>query len=517
MKRKGRVSISVIEALSEGLYENILDIVREYVQNAYDAIGERFNGDYSKGLIQIVQSTKKNSLIIHDNGSGMSDEGLDTMVSIGFSTKSKSDVGFRGIGSLAGFTVAKKVIFISKDAASDAPWVLTIDADSIIRMCNDPEIKKNPILIDKAYDMFVEIEQASKAHTKLFEHLLGKESTGTTVILDEIDHECGSLLDKEELERYIARRLPVAFDPDFEYCDEVTKAMKKNVPNWAPVQVELNGENIYKVYKNDNADDDVVRKKVIKDDRGENLAFVWYTMRFRKKMCTDTRGLVTVVKGFTVLDAEQTISQILRFSTINHGYWVSGEIHIISPDVIPTTSRGNLKDNQAKHKLLKHFDGWSKELYGDIRERSELRSAILEDNKHVQAIQKQFQRYDRKTEKSLTTRADIYQVKMTLNQVEERTKELLRSIDRSHKGIVEELELTLEWVEDLRKKIRGKKPIATVERLGLKGKAKGVYTTIEKAILNFDFKKYSKKHDALRGELSSHIYKAVLKKVRKDE
>src|SRR5258708_29855438 len=104
-----RVGSFLLDTLTVGMYENPLHCIREYIQNAYDALLDAIASDVTTASDALITVTiggtgKKQSLSIRDNGTGVpSTQIIDRLISVGNSRKSPSKhAGFRGIGRLAG-------------------------------------------------------------------------------------------------------------------------------------------------------------------------------------------------------------------------------------------------------------------------------------------------------------------------------------------------------------------------------------------------------------------------------
>ncbi len=77
----------IIEVLTTGLYPNKFDVIREYIQNGYDAICE-YNTSYgSTEDLNIQLKIEGKSIFIYDNGIGMNREAIINCRKIGFRGK----------------------------------------------------------------------------------------------------------------------------------------------------------------------------------------------------------------------------------------------------------------------------------------------------------------------------------------------------------------------------------------------------------------------------------------------
>src|SRR5439155_13195310 len=107
----------LISILSRGLYTNPLDCIREYVQNSVDANANTIT-------IQITG----NSVVIRDNGDGMTLAELLQARQVGLSPKSLQEyVGFRGIGLYSGFDLCTRLRITTKTRGEPHLHVLVFD------------------------------------------------------------------------------------------------------------------------------------------------------------------------------------------------------------------------------------------------------------------------------------------------------------------------------------------------------------------------------------------------------
>lgn len=107
---------NIIENLTTAMYENLLIIYREYIQNAADSIDSAIKKnvlDADEAEIHIEINANERKITIADNGVGIPANQFKTiMSSIADSTKDRAeDKGFRGIGRLGGISSCTKLIF----------------------------------------------------------------------------------------------------------------------------------------------------------------------------------------------------------------------------------------------------------------------------------------------------------------------------------------------------------------------------------------------------------------------
>ena len=130
----------IIKALAGGLYPHKFHVIREYIQNAFDAVVS-WKATTNDNNVSISVSIQKPSIFIYDNGTGMDRHTLNEYRKVGFSKKVIGEsVGFRGIGKLAGISVAKKLIVTTSPFGVSEKYTLVFDAEAMLKEID--ELKK---------------------------------------------------------------------------------------------------------------------------------------------------------------------------------------------------------------------------------------------------------------------------------------------------------------------------------------------------------------------------------------
>jgi len=123
----------IIEVLTSGLYPDVFHVIREYVQNSFDAIiaWRRIIGDAQAGNMQITIDPP--SIFVFDDATGMDLKKVREYRYVGYSNKSMgTSAGFRGIGKLSGISVAEKLILTTSPYGVAERYKLVFDAKTML-------------------------------------------------------------------------------------------------------------------------------------------------------------------------------------------------------------------------------------------------------------------------------------------------------------------------------------------------------------------------------------------------
>ncbi|MCQ2361042.1 MAG: ATP-binding protein [Paludibacteraceae bacterium] len=142
----------VLDLLCSQIYDSPLALLRENVQNAYDAILMRQSKKESKYQPQICVEIFSDKIIIKDNGIGMDSKILKnnfwTAGSSGKNTeeaKNAGVIGTFGIGAMANFGVCKSIRVITRAYGSNVTYTSYVDKDKL-------SLNENSIIIEENVD-----------------------------------------------------------------------------------------------------------------------------------------------------------------------------------------------------------------------------------------------------------------------------------------------------------------------------------------------------------------------------
>lgn len=111
---RGSVGASIVEIITESLYDKPIVIFREYVQNSADSITNAKHSDTAAELsIEIWK--EQDTLYFLDNGTGIArKEFAEKMGNIAGSDKTRrKNIGYKGIGRLSGLSYCRQLQFVN--------------------------------------------------------------------------------------------------------------------------------------------------------------------------------------------------------------------------------------------------------------------------------------------------------------------------------------------------------------------------------------------------------------------
>lgn len=166
------ISLSVLNHLGRNLYRNFITVLGEAISNSWDADAKK---------VEIYIDREKNTLIIKDDGDGMSDTDFQSkFLKIGYSKRKDGDtktrsgrpyIGRKGIGKLALLSCAERIHILTKTTTTNFVGGV-IDNSSLDGAIND--------------DLMPQEYQLESVNLKHFETLKEGMSKGTIIYFEGI-------------------------------------------------------------------------------------------------------------------------------------------------------------------------------------------------------------------------------------------------------------------------------------------------------------------------------------------
>lgn len=511
--------------LSQDLYPRKLEVIREYIQNASDAleafaaIADRVD-DHAE--LQIKVSVQGRSLLVFDNGIGMDAEEIAKLRRVAYSEKKVGqEAGYKGIGRLAGIAVAEK---------------LKISSTSY----GDPKLHHFEF---RAKDMREDVDEKKRSgQQEPATAVINRHTSITSVEIDPKDHytivevrgiteSCDELLDDKVLREYIGEIAPVEFSPEFSWGARISQKLRQNVPDYAPKVIYLSttdGERvrIFKPFRDDMtiSEPDFIE---ITDKANPNrlLAYCWYATKGQRILSrirpagkifstdgNDTRerqrfaGLAYKLFGFSIGDRTLPLRSLWTKSS-PRALWFTGEVHVVDKGVLPTTDRSDFVENESRRRLYDAADCVPAKLNRLAQEISDNRRAFSDSEK----LRESFRKWREKLQKRQIERAQLNTVEQELVEgIEQLKKRMHRCSDKEIEEFSREIikyGRSLGAELEQAKSARGENGIQDIaSELGLSDKAKKVFQIVMEAL--------SRHYDVRREEyyeVANKINKALRK------
>lgn len=500
---------SVLEAVSQGLYPDRKHIIREFVQNAYDALGDLRRQNPAVQLEPVEVTLSPPSVIVADKGLGMSDETMRRYRYLGFSEKQIGiHAGFRGIGKYSAISVCDKLIVRSSRLGEPRSHQVIIAAAEMFRRLQ--EEKNTPL------------EELLREHSQIATTDEDPERHYTFVELHGIHRDAAELLDADVVKRYLVRIAPLPFDPAFAFGKEVSDRLRQVDPRFLEVQLLVNGKPIYKPFL-ENCLRPAFEPVFAADGATEAIAFAWSCQhagkgQFREPGEEGTRGhrhpdsgLVYRVSNFAVGDSMLT-RKTLWDKMGERAFYFFGEVHVLDPNVVPSSNRDDFEDSSARGRLYERCRGVANKL--------SFEAGLQSQQQRFSEVVAGGDKLVTETETTLKTGGFVaelkddrgFQVQKLLEDLSKRLQQSARS-KRQDRTVIRKARRVLQRAEQLKRELKsngdGHYVIVDISKeLKMDSKAKAVYETIM-SVLHEELREEPKRFEAVVRKIHEALRKGV--------
>ena len=400
---------NIIEMLMFNMYDECKVIYREYIQNSFDAIQQAVAKGYLKsindGIVNVKIDSKHRTVTIRDNGTGITqDKAPATLLNIAASEKDGyTQAGQYGVGRLVGAGFCSRIIFRTKANGDTEGTEVIIDSDKARNIIRD---KNNH---SDAVSVMTEISSVSR--------FVDGEDHFFEVTLENIKEGYDELLSESEISSYLSAVAPVDFSFQFKnILIPQNPEFKELYSNLKYVKVSVNNKPITKKYglKVIGNGDEILGIDVfhLKDEDTE-LAWGWYAITPFSREIPETfddelepnRGIRLRKNNIQIGDSK-LLDKFFSEARGNHYFY--GEIHVVSPDVVPDSTRQGLA---STHEALLLYD-LLRNKFSEMRQvyymASELKRAVRDLNVGVSKVKSEDEAVDKtqakgEVEKALAT------------------------------------------------------------------------------------------------------------------
>ncbi len=449
------------ETLTTGMYTDARAVLREYVQNSVDAIDEAVRQDIvrkpSDARIDIEIDDTNNIITVEDNGCGVSvAQAQSLLTNVGSSTKdANSNRGFRGIGRLAGMSYCDHLEFEAMAAGEDKSTVLSWNCRKIRDLIR-PDSAAGQDLAGVIRES-VEIKRPSKTPSM----------HGFRVTMKGVDPSSG-LLDEEDIKGYLGQVCPVPFNrTKFPIGTDsqtgIKVAAKKKKVQISEYDIFLGNEQLYKPYKGTLT----VRGQKLttinsistihgRDEDGNQVYFGWLGISdFKGQIADKSVAGLRVRKGNIQIGEADLLDELFTQDRFNE--WFVGEIHVISPDLIPNARRDDFQRNTAYHDFVDNLRDNLRDFSGLPSRYSSLRS----EQKRIEQHEQTLKRISGSLENGILSNAEKDRLRTTLDETgrnleahKEKANKIRKSIgdpnvERTIKADIKKINRSLRIKDDL--------------------------------------------------------------------
>ncbi|MBI4303869.1 MAG: ATP-binding protein [Chloroflexi bacterium] len=376
MTQQGRVNFSrediggeILPILTRGLYRDMLDSLREYIQNAIDA-----------KATQIEVAIDPDVVSIFDDGSGMNSEEARKAIRLGISDKNPlTNVGFRGVGIYSGFNLCDTLEIFTKSSSSPHTYRLFFDFKTIRRELLAEQERRQQ---GKPPQLYLERLLEESVFVEPVDGEL-IEGHGTRVILSGLLPDAYLRInDWTQVSEYLENVVPLPFNPEFKFGERIQKRFQEADYRVVPLKLQIGSrsEALYRPYT-----DQLFRflgkhppEFFDVKDGPKSYGFAWVCVNDARETIKDSkiRGLLIKKFGFSISDRRYLEP---FFGRTVYSRRITGEVIVTHPNLIPNAARSDFENNSTRQafvatlpRLTRTIDTWANEIQEEDRAREVL-------------------------------------------------------------------------------------------------------------------------------------------------
>ncbi len=381
---KTKIGKDVIESLTLGMYEDSRFIYREYIQNSADqidkAVEEGLLNSLQDGKIEIGINSSTKTISIFDNATGIESNQVQPILkNIAQSTKDRTkNKGFRGIGrlgGLGGLAYCDKLIFETSFKGEEIKSYLVWNSQKLKSIINNRATKEDAAsVIDEVTELYIEKEKQNSHYFKVT--LEGVSSV--------------TLVNKVNIYQYLSMVAPVLYNKGFIFKNKIYDKAKELNCKIDEYPIFVNKDQVFKsyttsIYKGVNGNksriDEVYDIDIyeLRNSKSKLLAWGWYSIsKFEKAMpVINAARSLRLRKGNIQIGLEDTLAKLFKEDRGTKYFF--GEIHTVSPELIPNARRDYFLDNAE----LKDFEKLVKSKFNELHRLYYFSSKIRNKQKKI--------------------------------------------------------------------------------------------------------------------------------------
>lgn len=451
----------ILDILTTGMYKDPCIIAREFVQNSVDALdraidSELYNDREDLPEICVSVDEDEQTFRVEDQGIGVQQErAWENLTSIAASQKNRSkELGFRGIGRLAGLAYCRKLIIETSAVNEKVKTILEWDAQKLRTLIHDEKCTLNA----------QEIIQQVTTHTTHMEDL---DQHYYRVTLEDVTDD--ALLNRDKIKVYLSEVAPVPFLPSFIFKNKIVKAFDEIGAELREYRIFVNNDQLFKPYrsrvyeKNSNGQEkkvaEVIDVKVehfsVSDEKISALC--WYAITSPLQLIKFCNPLGIRLRKGNIQVGDRFTLQPLFYDTRFHKYFL-GELHIISNRFVPNGQRDYFEDTPGFRELEKQVTAFTSKLEKLCRNSSQISSNIKKVADHSKE-ERDFKQKEKgakfiDAEEKKQAETQLNKKKEEAEDAEEKIQSLLEKDEIEHRDVLVKLaekrreDLTIRQAED---------------------------------------------------------------------
>ncbi len=378
----------IIEIITSGMYSNALMVLREYVQNAADAIDaavEQGLISTSSGRIDIDLDGGKRTIRITDNGTGVSAGAAEEVLcALGHSTKpAGSNRGFRGIGRLGGLGYCDRLVFETRAAGEDRVTMVTWGCQELKKILSGERYRRN---VSDAVRKVATL-QTRQARPDDPAHFF-------RVSMHDVHRfHKDELMNIPAMKTYLAEVTPVGFDPSrFPYAKKVESHLSE-LDGYRAYDIRLNGMEVVRphsqVFPISGAQQDEIHDVElfdVKRPNGDVIGKGWYACtNYQASLppSVSMRG-IRLRQGNIEVGDEYSLAE--AFSERRFATWHIGEIHF-NYAMKANARRDGFEQTPDYETFLEHATRLGKHLSNLCRTSSKQRTARVIQERRLRQVE----------------------------------------------------------------------------------------------------------------------------------
>jgi hypothetical protein len=333
----------LLPIITKGLYQDHLDSIREYIQNAIDANASRVR-------LVILSS----SIIIEDDGDGMTRQQAAKSIRLGLSDKNPDkQVGFRGVGIFSSYDLCDELDIYTYPKDNTKPSNIYFKWNEIRGKLHEEQnsrMKGNPsrLSLEELLSVSIGVKDYSEEY---------KYAKGTKVVLSKVDPILmKALTNEDKVIEYIQNTIPLPFSKKFSHAEEINEWLTEAGLKTIRMRISIGGNEriIYRPYKDsmfsDNNPEKPIKLRIIDKHTKKDHGFAWVCFNGSNKYIPtpEIRGILLKKAGFSVGSRKMLEPLFPRVAFARRS---TGEAILINNKLLPNAARNDFEPGPERDSL----------------------------------------------------------------------------------------------------------------------------------------------------------------------